>query len=132
MVAALAALTLLAASAGAQDASDVTISAEWPNGLHGAGTTGTFIATGVLCPSGTIVVDQGAIVHTLTCDDDSGSFNIGFSGPHTGGFSNTWHFVGHGTGDFAIVTGGGDTISSVCDAGNTFCTTDLTGVAAIR
>src|SRR5262249_35116560 len=53
--------------------------------LHGAGTTGTFTTTStppdVLCPSGTILVDQGAIVHTLMCDDDSGSLNIGYSGP---------------------------------------------------
>ena len=129
VVVALAATVLPAASAVASVTSDVTIQMEL-SGPGGAGTTGTFAATGVLCPSGLILVENGAVVHTLTCTDDSGSFKIVFSGPFTDGFASTWRFA-NGTGAFAHITGGGDVISDTCTSGFP-CTVDLMGVATIH
>jgi hypothetical protein len=128
VMAALAVSVLSAASAVAQaPGSPVTLDLHFDS--LGVGGTGSFSASAPLCPSGTVVVDSGGTMHTLTCTDSTGTFHIGFSGSRPNGFSSTWHLV-RGTGAYAGVHGGGSVTSNTCTSGAP-CDVSLTGTASL-
>ena len=101
--------------------------------VFGPGGSEEFITTGgVLCPSGTAVTDpvfaagfgrmgRGAasfhLIKTLTCADDSGTFQIKVNaGPSPTGTVGGFAVVG-GTGDYANLRGGGSLVGIATDVG---------------
>jgi hypothetical protein len=88
-------------------------------------TLGTFEATAPLCPSGVIV--DAYPQFRLVCDDGSGTFD------HTFGYGKDyqrWRFAG-GTGAYAKIFGGGDSISTNCYQPTLPCNTDLSGSVSL-
>lgn len=118
-VATLAACAAAPVSAGAPEAVTIVTTVVFdPN------VSGTFVATGPICPSGTVsyvddVVATGPAAFNVNgitrfdCDDNSGSFFIRLHAqaaarPHGFNLAGPWSVWGKGTGDYERLAGHGD------------------------
>jgi hypothetical protein len=127
------ALAVPASGAGASSAaaSPVTFHLEFP-----AGTSGTFTATGPVCPSGTISVPQlgQGLTKVLACDDGSGSFALHLHGPTLAASSapSEWRTAAeYATGAYVAMRGSGTVTGGTCRYQAAPCDADLQGEVVV-
>jgi hypothetical protein len=121
------ALPASAAGASSPSPSPVTIQLQFTTGQ-----TGTFTASGPVCPAGTLSVPQvgQGLTKVLTCDDGSGSFAIHLNGKAAAGSSvpQSWLVSrSYASGAYLGLKGSGVLTGGTCLDQLAPCDADLAG-----